>query len=78
MFKLSTTVVRPILCGSWMVISGGLMGYGLVALGTAEVVPLWWQVIGGGLLGWWYKDRSALRSAEAQAKKAGGQGNGNV
>lgn len=69
MWKASNAIVRPILCGSWMVITGGLMMYGLVVLGTAEVVPLWWQVIGGGLLGWWYKDRSKLRSAEADAKR---------
>ena len=69
--KLTTAAARPILCGSWMVITGWLMSYGLVAMETAEVVPLWWQGVGAGLLGWWYKDRSKLRSAQADSLKEG-------
>jgi len=66
---VSVSVARPILCGTWMTITGWLMSYGLVAMQTADVVPVWWQLIGAGLLGWWYKDRSKLRSVEADKKK---------
>ena len=69
--NLTVASTRPILCWTWMLLTGGMMFYGLRYMGTANVIPEWWVIMGAGLLGWYYKDRSKLRSTQADSLKEG-------
>ena len=67
--KLTKASARPILCGAWLLVVALMMLYGLVALGTAEVVPLWFQGVGAIAWGWFWRDRmKAHEHGEADAK----------
>lgn len=51
-------VVRPILCMASLLVAGSMMLYGLMNLGTADVVPAWFQGLVMGSFGWFFFDRS--------------------
>ena len=74
MMRFTVASTRPILCILWMLITGGLLFFCLARFGSVAAVGVdaltAWSVIGGGLLGWYYKDRSKLRSTEAENAKA--------
>ena len=53
--------VRPILCLSALAIAAFMMLYGLIHMGTADVVPLWFQVVIATSWGWIFYDRSYVK-----------------